>query len=94
MIAAGLVAPALTGPAVAACDDEASARRLAVSCAQPVAVDASRNEFSQVVAQPDGHLRFESAVVPQRARRSDGWADVDLSLSPGTAVLAFGQTRR
>lgn len=46
-------------------------------------VDSSRNEFSQVVAQPDGHLRFESAVVPQRARRGGGWADVDLSLSPG-----------
>jgi hypothetical protein len=87
VVAAGLTVPALTVPAAAACGDEAgdeaAAVRLAVSCAQPVVVDVSRNEFSQVVAQPDGHLRFESAVVPQRARRGDGWADVDLSLSPG-----------
>ncbi|GAA0570057.1 hypothetical protein GCM10010172_63120 [Paractinoplanes ferrugineus] len=45
--------------------------------------ESSRTEFSQVVAQPDGHLRFESAVVPQRARRGSGWADVDLNLSRG-----------
>ncbi|MFJ6199464.1 LamG-like jellyroll fold domain-containing protein [Micromonospora sp. NPDC092111] len=36
------------------------------------------------MAQPDGHLQFESAVVPQRTRRADGaWADVDLTLQQG-----------
>ncbi|GAA0524202.1 hypothetical protein GCM10010172_00760 [Paractinoplanes ferrugineus] len=60
-----------------------TAVKLAVSCDQPVMVESSRTEFSQVVAQPDGHLRFESAVVPQRARRGSGWADVDLNLTRG-----------
>lgn len=42
---------------------------------------AERTEYTQVFAEPDGRLTYESAVLPQRVRRSDGsWADVDLSL--------------
>ncbi|MEH0975061.1 LamG-like jellyroll fold domain-containing protein [Micromonospora sp. CPCC 205546] len=40
------------------------------------------------MAQPDGRLSFESAVVPQRARQDDGsWADVDLTLQAGADGL-------
>ncbi|WP_433364991.1 LamG-like jellyroll fold domain-containing protein [Actinoplanes sp. CA-142083] len=82
-----LVVPALAGVSEAACADRAGTERaaveLAVSCDRPVTVDSSRTEFSQVTAQPDGHLRFESAVEPQRARRGAEWADLDLSLTRG-----------
>ena len=78
-------------PAVAATPDcrsavatEAKALSAAASCGQAVVIDASRTPYTQVVAQPDGHLQFESAVVPQRTRRADGaWADVDLALQQG-----------
>ncbi|MFU8854671.1 LamG domain-containing protein [Micromonospora sp. SL1-18] len=77
---AASAAPACTGEALS----EAQALAAAAGCGQPVAVGASRSEYVQVVAQPDGRLSFESAVVPQRARRSDGsWADVDLKLRSG-----------
>ncbi|MEO3819625.1 LamG-like jellyroll fold domain-containing protein [Plantactinospora sp. B24E8] len=46
-------------------------------------MDGSRTEFAQVVAQPDGRLQFESAVVPQRTRTASGWTDVDLGLVRG-----------
>ncbi|WP_433366818.1 LamG-like jellyroll fold domain-containing protein [Actinoplanes sp. CA-142083] len=82
-----LVVPALAGVSAAACADQAgtepAAAKLAVSCDRPVTVESSQTEFSQVVAQPDGHLRLESAVEPQRARRGSGWADLDLALSRG-----------
>ncbi|MFI7523949.1 LamG domain-containing protein [Micromonospora globbae] len=89
--ASGVVAPgavaAAEGPDVACHEEvpsEAGALAAAVACGQPVAVGASRSEYVQVVAQPDGRLSFESAVEPQRARRSDGsWADVDLRLRRG-----------
>ncbi|AGL16591.1 FG-GAP repeat-containing protein [Actinoplanes sp. N902-109] len=87
LIVGGLAVPAFHGASQAACGDRAgsepAAIKLAISCDQPVAVDSSRTEFSQVVAQPDGRLRFESAVVPQRARKGSGWADLDLRLSRG-----------
>jgi hypothetical protein len=67
---------------------EAQALELAAACQRAVVVDTSRTEYTQVVAQPDGRLQFESAVVPQRTRRSDGsWADVDLTLQPGLDEL-------
>ncbi|MEV0902629.1 LamG-like jellyroll fold domain-containing protein [Actinoplanes sp. NPDC049802] len=46
-------------------------------------MNSSRTEFSQVTAQPDGRLRFESSVVPERARRGAEWAEIDLELRPG-----------
>ncbi|WP_435826076.1 LamG-like jellyroll fold domain-containing protein [Micromonospora taraxaci] len=70
-------APACTG--VAASDAEALA--LAASCGQPVVVDSSRTELAQVTAQPDGRLRFEASVVPQRTRKAGVWTDVDLGLA-------------
>ena len=85
LVVGQLAVPALASVAEAACGDlagsESAAVELAVSCDQPVMVDSSRTEFSQVVAQPDGRLRLETAVMPQRARRGTGWADIDLSLS-------------
>ncbi|GIF18205.1 hypothetical protein BJ973_008832 [Actinoplanes tereljensis] len=91
LVSGALVAPITTGIAAAACTDsagsETAAVTLAESCDQPVKVSASQTEFSQVVAQPDGSLRFESAAVPQRARHGDGWADIDLKLSPGADGL-------
>src|SRR6266508_950230 len=63
---------------------EAAALTEAARCGQPVAVTPSQSEYVQVLAQPDGRLRFESAVVPQRARRAGGaWADLDLTLRSG-----------
>lgn len=60
---------------------EAQALASAAACNAPIVVGPSRSEYTQVVAQPDGHLSFESAVVPQRARQVDGsWRDVDLTL--------------
>ncbi|SDY42039.1 D-mannose binding lectin [Micromonospora pattaloongensis] len=49
--------------------------------------EASRTEFAQVVAQPDGRFRFEASVVPQRTRKAGRWADVDLTLSRGADGL-------
>ncbi|HWS36756.1 MAG TPA: LamG-like jellyroll fold domain-containing protein, partial [Actinoplanes sp.] len=66
---------------------EASALQLAEDCHRSVAVDSSRSEFSQVTAHPDGRLTFESTVVPERARRGSGWADIDLRLRPGADGL-------
>ena len=93
LVVGELVLPASAGAAAAACDgtagNESAAIELALSCDRPVAVDSTRTEFSQVVAQPDGHLRLEVGVTPQRARSGAGWADIDLSLSRG----ADGQLR-
>src|SRR5262245_50893570 len=93
LVVGQLAVPGLAGVAAAACGDlagsESAAVELAVSCDRPVTVDSSRTEFSQVVAQPDGRLQFEAAVVPQRARSGAGWADIDLSLARG----ADGQLR-
>lgn len=69
-------APACTGLA----GSEAEALALAASCGAPVVVDGTRTELAQVVAQPDGRLRFEAAVVPQRTRKAGRWMDVDLHL--------------
>jgi hypothetical protein len=76
-------APAAPQSCAKAAATEAAAVALATSCGAPVVVDASRTEFAQVVAQPDGRFRFESAVVPQRARTPRGWAEVDLGLVRG-----------
>ncbi|WP_230858852.1 hypothetical protein [Actinoplanes aureus] len=77
--------PADAGPAcVSVADGEARAVTMAAACRRAVVVAGSRTELTQVVAQPDGRMRFESAVVPQRARTRDGgWADVDLRLACG-----------
>ncbi|MFC8618598.1 LamG-like jellyroll fold domain-containing protein [Micromonospora purpureochromogenes] len=70
-------APACAGVA----GSEAGALALAASCGAPVVVDGTRTELAQVVAQPDGRLRFEAAVVPQRTRKAGRWVDVDLGLA-------------
>ncbi|MCO8277488.1 LamG domain-containing protein [Actinoplanes sp. TRM 88003] len=68
--------------------NEESARRAASACGHPVPVAGSQSAYSQVLAQPDGRLTFESAVVPQRAPQADGsWADVDLTLRPDGGAL-------
>ncbi|MEO3777466.1 LamG-like jellyroll fold domain-containing protein [Micromonospora sp. B11E3] len=91
--AVGVVVPALPAAAARAaspsCDEpaasEAHALASAAACNTPIAVESSRSEYTQVVAQPDGRLSFESTALPQRARQADGsWADVDLTLQTGT----------
>ncbi|MFG2054537.1 LamG-like jellyroll fold domain-containing protein [Micromonospora sp. NPDC048930] len=73
--------PAAAAPACAGeARSEAAALALAASCHEPVVVDGTRTELAQVVAQPDGRLRFEAAVVPQRTRQGGRWVDVDLGL--------------
>ncbi|MFG2056755.1 LamG domain-containing protein [Micromonospora sp. NPDC048930] len=97
LAAAGVVpvaAPAPTTAKAAApvCADVKTSEREAVAtaaaCGRPVAVGSSRSEYTQVIAQPDGRMQMESAVEPQRTRRSDGsWVDVDLSLRAGADGL-------
>ena len=77
-------APAAAPVCVEVAGSERDALAAATACGRPVVVGGSRSEYVQVVAQPDGRLTFESAVVPQRTRRSDGsWAEVDLTLRAG-----------
>ncbi|WP_203717292.1 LamG domain-containing protein [Asanoa siamensis] len=88
-VPAAISAPAAAAPAcVASTPSEKDALAVAAACGQQVVVGTSQSEYTQVVAQPDGRLTFESAVVPQRARRADGsWAALDLSLRAGTDRL-------
>lgn len=81
-----------TSAAAVACGEvaksEVDALTAAAACAHPVVVGGSQSEYAQVIAQPDGRLTFESAVVPQRVRRADGgWAAVDLKLTTGADGL-------
>ncbi|GAB4052332.1 LamG-like jellyroll fold domain-containing protein [Catellatospora paridis] len=86
---AGLGAYVDASPAVAAtvCAEQASSEKaalaLAASCDSPVAVDATRTEYTQVLALPGGGLRLEASVVPQRARAGGAWVDIDLGLRRG-----------
>jgi hypothetical protein len=91
-VVAPVAAPSPAAAAPAACADVAASERAALvsaaACARSVVVGGSQSEYTQVVAQPDGRLTFESAVVPQRARRADGsWAPVDLNLRVGADRL-------
>ncbi|GAA2536135.1 hypothetical protein GCM10010434_101300 [Winogradskya humida] len=53
-----------------------------------VEVLSERSEFSQVFAEPDGRITYESTVVPKRVHRSDGtWADVDYTLQRSDGQL-------
>ncbi|GAA0421049.1 LamG domain-containing protein [Actinoplanes campanulatus] len=81
------VTPADIAVAAPVCVDVAASEMVALTtaaaCSRPVVVESSQSELTRVVAQPDGHLRFESAVEPQRARQADGsWKNVDLTLRP------------
>ncbi|GIF83152.1 hypothetical protein Cba03nite_45010 [Catellatospora bangladeshensis] len=61
---------------------EAAAVKMAAECGTSVAVEASRTEYTQVVATASGVMRLESAAVPVRARTGTGsWAPIDLTLS-------------
>jgi Concanavalin A-like lectin/glucanases superfamily len=87
MLGAVAAVPRAAQAAPLACAEEAvseaSAIKMAAVCGQPVAVDASRSEVSQVVARPDGHLTLESSVVPERARRGSAWQKINPRLGAG-----------
>jgi hypothetical protein len=91
LTATALSVPIGATPVAAACNDvaatEAAAVSMAATCGEPVAVDRLRNEYSQVIAQPDGRMTFESSVVPERVWRGTGWVDVNLELAPGSDGL-------
>ncbi|WP_229068509.1 LamG domain-containing protein [Actinoplanes sp. DH11] len=71
-------------PAPRTAPNELSASRLAVATGSQVEDESQRTEFTRVLAQPDGRMLLESAVVPQRVQRADGtWDSIDLSLTPG-----------
>ncbi|MBB5868492.1 hypothetical protein F4553_001871 [Allocatelliglobosispora scoriae] len=77
--------PAVAAVAKPSCVDTAASEEaaiaVAVSCARRVTVAGKVTELTQVYAEPSGRLRFESAVLPQRARQADGsWKQVDLAL--------------
>ncbi|WP_143162604.1 LamG domain-containing protein [Couchioplanes caeruleus] len=62
--------------------DEGSALRRAAATGDRVEVAGERTEYSQLFAEPDGRLTFESTVEPKRVRRADGsWQDADLTLT-------------
>ncbi|MBB5868103.1 hypothetical protein F4553_001482 [Allocatelliglobosispora scoriae] len=90
VVAAG--SPAVAAVAKPSCVDtavsEEAAIAVAVSCARRVTVAGKVTELTQVYAEPSGRLRFESAVLPQRARQADGsWKPVDLALRKDKAGL-------
>ncbi|WP_433537750.1 LamG-like jellyroll fold domain-containing protein [Micromonospora sp. CA-249363] len=61
--------------------DSESASAAARRSGQRVEVTAARTELTQVFANPAGGFTAETAVLPQRVKRSDGsWAAVDLAL--------------
>ncbi|MFI6763435.1 LamG domain-containing protein [Micromonospora sp. NPDC050417] len=70
------------GPLVA--PNASAASTVARSSGERVEVASATSELTRVFAKPEGGFEFESAVVPQRARRADGsWADINLVLSRG-----------
>ncbi|WP_433391979.1 LamG domain-containing protein [Micromonospora sp. KLBMP9576] len=82
--AAGRAVPADPGAGASVAPDAGSAAAVAKRSGQRVEVASARTELSQVFANPSGGFTVESAVVPQRVRRTDGsWSDVDLSLRRG-----------
>ncbi|MTK01101.1 hypothetical protein FF096_03490 [Micromonospora sp. CP22] len=88
VITSAMPAPAATPSCDGTESSEQRAIAAAVLCDQPVVIESTLSEYAQVLAQPDGRLRFESAVEPQRTRRADGsWVDVDLTLRLGVDGL-------
>lgn len=59
---------------------EREALRQARDGKQRVEVLPLRTETRQVFANPDGSFTSETAALPERVRRGDGWADVDPTL--------------
>ncbi|MEV0169080.1 LamG-like jellyroll fold domain-containing protein [Nonomuraea fuscirosea] len=47
---------------------------------KPVEVMSQRTERAQVFAQPDGSYKMEQTVEPVRARRGQGWVDIDTTV--------------
>ena len=75
------VVPALAvSQALGKADAEGEALAEAAATDERVEVGAYTSETTQVFAEPEGGLTLESTAVPQRVRRGDAWADVDLSL--------------
>jgi Concanavalin A-like lectin/glucanases superfamily len=89
LLTAGLVVggarPAAAAPAQPSCvegaESEAQARAVAAACGQPVRVNSSLTEDSQVVALPDGTMRYEAAVAPQRVLRDGAWTPISTVLA-------------
>lgn len=76
-------APASQLPPVAAAvaPDEGAALSLAAETGDRIEVASARSEFSQLFAEPDGRLIFESTVEPERVRQADGtWLKTNLEL--------------
>ncbi|MEU7960238.1 LamG domain-containing protein [Micromonospora humida] len=73
--------PAPPSVDVAVAPDAASAVSAAQRSGRRVEVESARTELTQVFANPSGGFTAETAVMPQRVKRSNGsWADIDLSL--------------
>ncbi|GII81119.1 hypothetical protein Sru01_61010 [Sphaerisporangium rufum] len=83
---AAVAVPAAATPARAATGDppapgERAAVRQARDSGRRVEVLPLRTETRQVFANPDGSFTSETAALPERVRRGDGWADVDPTLA-------------
>lgn len=74
--------PASNGTAASrtAATPEQKASAAAKSSGKPVTVDALTNEYSQVVANPNGTFSWTSAMEPVRARKNGVWVPVDTTL--------------
>jgi hypothetical protein len=59
-------------------DPAVAASKEAAASGEPVEVKASRDEYSQTFANPDGTFTLSESAAPQRARDASGaWTDVD-----------------
>ena len=82
----GIPSPARAAPpppCPAAAADEVAARSAARSCHGRVEILSARTEYAQSYANPDGSTTLETAVVPQRVRKADGWHAIDTTLRRG-----------
>jgi hypothetical protein len=83
-VSAVAVAAPATAAAAAPRTPEAVAQQRAAEIGERVEVPESRTDASQVFAEPDGQLVYESSAVPKFVRKPDGsWRDVKLKLEPG-----------
>ncbi|WP_370942830.1 LamG-like jellyroll fold domain-containing protein [Amycolatopsis sp. cg5] len=95
-LAAGLLsAPAaLAAPPPAITEHATTAGAAAAARASGKQVEAldQRTETTQVFAEPDGSMKREQALSPVRARKGDGWAEIDTKLARQADVVAPGAT--
>src|SRR4051794_14897657 len=74
------------GPAPAAAPEPAAAE--ARRTGRQVPVPELTTETSTTVADPSGAYKLQVSTLPQRVRRGDRWAGIDLTLKPAPDGVA------